>query len=399
MLRLNSSFSQDKKTVFIVAGEASGDLHGANLIKALKRRIPEIRVAGIGGPRMREAGLYCLYKAEKMAVVGLTEVVFHLKDVWLARQRAKAFLKKVQPKVFIPIDYPDFNFHLASFAKQLNIPVVYYISPQVWAWRRGRVRKMAQFVDKVAAILPFEEEFYARYGIDVTFVGHPLLDVIPETSTLETEQITTSEIASPLIGLLPGSRKSEVEHLLPLMLKTASIIYQKRPELKFILPVASTLSLNWLKGFVSKLIQSSSNFFDIPLELYKPSSLIEQYRVMQKCAFLLVASGTATLETAILERPFVIIYRLSNLSYFLGRILVSVPYIGLVNWVAGEKIIPEFIQSEARPEVIAQYVLATMEDFTKIEHITKRLRTLRHRLGKSGVADRVASMIMEFIEQ
>ena len=368
-----------RPSIFIVAGEASGDIHGANLIKALKDIIPDIRVVGIGGPRMREVGLECLYAAEKLAVVGLTEVITHLKDIWLARQRAKRFLSIQRPNLFIPIDYPDFNFGLAAFAKKLGIPVLYYISPQVWAWRKGRVKKIAKIVDKMAVILPFEEGFYRRYGIKAIFVGHPLLDVMPSSNTTN---------PSPyLIGLLPGSRRSEIKHILTLMLETAGILYKKRPELKFVLPVAPTLEVAWLRQFINRYP------YRFPLSLEKAS-----YELIQRCSFLLVASGTATLETAILERPFVIIYRLSSLSYLLGKMLVKVPYIGLVNWVAGKKIIPEFIQEEAKPTLIAQYVLETLANQEKIEQIKDRLKRIRQHLGKPGVAQRVALLAKELMK-
>ncbi len=366
-------------SIFIVAGEASGDMHGANLIKALKAAIPGVKVAGIGGPKMREAGLECLYAAEKLAVVGLTEVITHLKDIWLARQRARRFLSTQRPDLFIPIDYPDFNFGLAAFAKKLGIPVLYYISPQVWAWRRNRVKKIAKIVDKMAVILPFEEEFYRRYGINATFVGHPLLDIMPPPTPIN--------LVNPTIGLLPGSRRSEIKHILPLMLETASILHKKRPVLKFVLPVAPTLDLGWLKQFVHCYP------YRLPLSLEKAS-----YELIQRCSFLLVASGTATLETAILERPFVVIYRLSTLSYLLGRMLVKVPYIGLVNWVAGEKIIPEFIQEKAKPALIAQYVLETLANQEKIKQIKDRLKRIRQCLGSPGVAQRVAQLARELVK-
>ncbi|MCD6320246.1 MAG: lipid-A-disaccharide synthase, partial [Candidatus Desulfofervidaceae bacterium] len=256
--------------------------------------------------------------------------------------------------------------------------VLYYISPQIWAWRQQRVKKIARLVDEMAVILPFEKDFYLRHGVKATFVGHPLLDVMPPFQTTE----------EPIIGLLPGSRVSEIKHILPVMLHTAALIHRERSDLKFILPVAPTLNPTWLKAFVSKYQP------ELPITLCK-----NNYKAIQRCCFLLVASGTATLETAILLKPFVIIYRLSPLSYILGKMLVKVPYIGLVNWVAGKKIIPEFIQDEARPETIAQSVLDTLAHPEKIRQIKEDLSIIRANLGSPGVAQRVAQIAKRILER
>jgi len=364
--------------IFMVAGEASGDLHGANLIKALRQILPEVTIFGIGGPRMRAAGLHPVYAAEKLAVVGLTEVLAHLKDIWLAWQRAKEFFLRKTPSLFIPIDYPDFNLRLAALAKKCKVPVLYYISPQIWAWRKRRVKKIARLVNEMAVILPFEKDFYLRHGVKATFVGHPLLDIMPLPQTTE----------EPLIGLLPGSRVSEIKHILPVMLRTAAFICRERPDLKFILPVAPTLNATWLKTFMNKYQP------ELPITLSK-----NNYEAIQRCCFLLVASGTATLETAILLKPFVIIYRLSPFSYTLGKRLVKVPYIGLVNWVAGKKIIPEFIQEEAKPEIIAQTVLDALAHPEKIRQIKKDLSIIRTNLGSPGVAPRVAQIAKRMLRK
>ena len=364
--------------LFIVTGEASGDLHGANLIKALQKEMPHTEILGIGGPKMREAGLKSVYDVEKLGVVGITEVLAHFKHIWLAWQRAKEVLLKSPPDLFIPIDYPDFNLRLASVARRKKVPVLYYISPQIWAWRKNRVKTIARLVDKMAIILPFEEKFYKNQGVNVVFVGHPLLDIMPLEQTEE----------QPLIGLLPGSRVGEIRRILPIMLKAASLIYRRSPEFKFILPVASTLDINWIEQIVA------SNQPDFPLTIVEDND----YSFRQRCCFLIVASGTATLETAILLKPFVIVYSLSPWSYILGKKLVKVPYIGLVNWVAGRKIIPEFIQDQARPELIAQKTLSLLANSEKLRQIKEELKILRASLGKSGVAERVARIAKEMVQ-
>ncbi|HDD35458.1 MAG TPA: lipid-A-disaccharide synthase [Candidatus Desulfofervidus auxilii] len=365
-----------KKHIFMVAGEASGDLHGAHLINALKEELPNIEILGIGGPRMRAAGLKPIYEAEKMSVVGIVEVFSHLKHIYLAWQRAKrAFLNQLID-LFVPIDYPDFNLRLALWAQKENIPVFYYISPQIWAWRKNRIKKIASVVNEMAVILPFEEAIYRHYNVKVVFVGHPLLDIIPVDEVQD----------EPLIGLLPGSRIGEIKYNLPIMLESASLIYQRRPELKFILPLAPTLK----KRFIREIIK---HFPSLPLDVVED----KDYFWRKRCCFLIVASGTATLETAILLKPFIIVYRLSPLTYILGKRLVKVPYIGLVNWVAGKKIVPEFIQQHAKPQLIAQTVLDFLNHEEKIQAMRIQLKEIRSRLGNPGVAKRVAKRIKSLL--
>lgn len=366
-----------KKSIFIVAGEASGDLHGANLIYALRFLMPQVDILGVGGPRMRKAGLKCIYPTERLSVVGITEVIGRLRDIWLARKRIKTTFNASPPSLFIPIDYPDFNLHIAKIAKENGIPVLYYISPQVWAWRRSRVKKIANLVDEIAVILPFEKELYKKYNVKASFVGHPLLDIVPEPKGVSG--------LIPIIGLMPGSRPSEVKCILPIMIEASKILRQERPDLRFLLPVAPTLDVQWLK-----------KKFDL-----SKIALFEQnnYQAMRRCLFLLVASGTATLEAAILLKPFIIIYRLSLLSYFLGKRLIDVPYIGLVNWVAGEKIIPEFLQDEARPENIAEVALSLLENSEKLRQIKESLKVVRSRLGRPGASQRVALLAKSILEE
>ncbi len=363
-----------KKYILMIAGEASGDLHGANLIYALKSLMPEVDILGIGGPRMRKAGLKSIYPTERLSVVGITEVIGRLRDIWLARRRIKTIFNTGPPSLFIPIDYPDFNLHIAKMAKENGVPVLYYISPQVWAWRRSRVKKIANLVDEMAVILPFEEGFYKKYNVKVSFVSHPLLDIIPEPK----------DVSEQVIGLMPGSRPSEVKRILPVMIETSKILRKKRHDLRFILPVAPTLDIQWLKKKfdLSKITPFKEN----------------NYQTVRRCLFLLVASGTATLEAAILLKPFIIIYRLSVVSYFLGKRLIDIPYIGLVNWVAGKKIIPEFLQNEARPENIAEVVLSLLENSEKLRQIKESLKVVRSRLGKPGASQRVAQLAKNILE-
>ncbi len=332
------------RRVLIVAGEASGDLHGSNLVRALKNYAPGITVSGIGGIHMKEAGVKILVPASKMAVVGLTEVLFRLGVILQARRKLKNLLRSVpSPDLLILIDYPDFNIHLALLAKRRKVPVLYYISPQVWAWRKGRINKLAKRVDRMAVILPFEEDLYRMKGVHVTYVGHPLLDAIPEHSNKEeTIEKLNLQNARPVIGLLPGSRQEEIENLLPSMVKSVEILSSRYPCLKCILPLAPTVGVDLVQSFLA----------DSNVEIH--ISDLDIYRTLSVCDLALVASGTATLETAIMGVPMIVVYRVSPVTYWIGKKLVSVPYISLANFVAGKQIVPELVQDEFSSETLAE---------------------------------------------
>ena len=375
------------RRVLIVAGEASGDLHGSNLVRALRRNDPRITVSGIGGMHMKQAGVEILVPASEMAVVGLTEALFRLGVIFKARQKMKNLLRSIpSPELLILIDYPDFNIHLASLAKRWKIPVLYYISPQVWAWRKGRVNKLARRVDRVAVILPFEEDLYRKKGVDVTYVGHPLLDAIPEHSNRE-ETIGKLNLqnASPVIGLLPGSRREEIENLLPSMVKAVEILSSHYSQLECVLPVAPTVSVDLVQSFLadSNAVIHISDF-DI-------------YRTLRVCDLALVASGTATLETAIMGVPMIVVYRVSPVTYWIGKKLVSVPYISLANFVAGKQIVPELVQDEFNPERLAEEAFRILEDRQERENMMGNLKAVKNRLGEGGASERTARIAIEMM--
>lgn len=375
-----------KKQIMIVAGEASGDLHGGNLVKAMHKIDPEIRFYGVGGRNLKAAGAELTADAAEMAVVGLTEVVSKLGFILKVLAQLKASLKKDRPDLLILIDYPDFNLPLARAAKKHGIKVFYYISPQVWAWRRGRIRKIKEIVDKMAVILPFEAELYKDAGVDAIFVGHPLLDVVG-TKYSRKEALIKFDLREGVttVGILPGSRQSEVTRLLPVMLGAAEIIQEKIKSVQFVLPLADTLDI----AFVSQMIAK----YPVAVRLI-PN---EVYDVIGCTDIAMVASGTATLETALMETPMVIIYKVSAPSYYVGRMVINVDHIGLVNIIAGKEIVPELIQFEASPEKIAAAIIDILTIKGHKEDIRAELKKIRGMLGSHGAAERVARLAYDMI--
>jgi lipid-A-disaccharide synthase len=373
--------------ILIVAGEASADLHGANLVRAMRRMDPRAVFRGIGGEQMESAGVETLFSSSQMAVVGLTEVFSRLCVIARAYWSLRSILKSQRPDLLVLIDYPDFNLHLARAARRFQVPVLYYISPQVWAWRPGRVKKLARRVDRMAVILPFEEDFYRQRGMEVEYVGHPLLDVVPRDLKRE-EVLLEMGLAerSPILGLLPGSRTEEVMNLLPVMIRAAEVLRGRYPDLICLLPLASTIP--------PELVRSFTETSSLPVKVVSG----DIYRLLTACDLAFVASGTATLETAILLVPMVILYRVSPLSFWLAKRVVRVPHIGLVNLVAGEEIVPELIQHEVTPERLVEKGLAILQSRQRRKNMIEKMRTLRDRLGTGSASERTAAMAIRLMQ-
>jgi lipid-A-disaccharide synthase len=337
---------------------------------------------------MKEIGVEMVYPPP-LNVVGFTEVIFKISHLLRAYQKIKAVLWKSKPDLIILIDYPDMNLLLARVAHKAKVPVLYYISPQVWAWRSGRVKKIAHYVDRLAVILPFEVEFYKSYNIKVEFVGHPLLDRIKEgTREGQTPPLVHSSNQT-LIGLFPGSRPAEIKSILPPMLETAARLTRKYGQrVRFILPVANTLDSKPIQEKIRPYQESG-----VSLELASEDS----QKTLGRCHLAIVASGTVTLEAAILGVPILIVYKVSPVNYWIARHLIDVPYVGLVNWVAGEKIIPEYIQNEAVPEAITEGVRNYLEDPGYYQNIRNELLKVGEKLGQPGASMRVAQMAREMM--
>ena len=370
----------------IVAGEASADLHGSHLVKAMKSLDPNVVFWGIGGERMEKAGVRILIPSSDMAVVGLTEVLFHLRIIAKARGKLKSVLKNNHPDLLILIDYPDFNIHIAGIAKRFHVPVLYYISPQVWAWRRGRVKKISRRIDRMAVILPFEKEFYRNSGLNVDFVGHPLLDANPaKVDKKKVREKLGFDQGYPVVGLLPGSRKEEIMNLLPVMMDAAKIMGRRYNSIRFFLQLAPNIKREFVQAFIK----------DTPVEIKIFQGDI--YEVLSISDMVLVASGTATLETAIMEVPMIIAYKVSPISYWTARRVVKVPHIGLVNLVAGEEAVPELIQDEVIPERLAHEALTILESDRVRENMIKKLRGVKKSLGKGGASKTTAKIAFEMM--
>jgi lipid-A-disaccharide synthase len=366
----------------IVAGEASGDMYGASVVTALRKKVPGIRFLGIGGPRMEEADVKILYRASEVAVVGITEVFPKMKFIHRVLHELKEALSKDSPDLVILIDYPGFNLNLAKTAHQLGIPVLYYIPPQVWAWRERRVKKIADRVDRVAVILPFEKEFYSTHGIQVDYVGHPLLDGMDMSTSREQarEHLGIGSNRFPVVGLLPGSRNEEIARHLPPILRAAERISRSYPDLHGIIPMASTVDVARVKPYLE----------GVQIGITARSG--DTREVLSACDLALIASGTATLEAAITGTPMVVLYRVSFFTYFLGKLLAKISHIGLVNLVAGRQIVPELIQGEATDARLAEEGLALLEDGQKREDMKESLRQVREQLGEGGASERVAAI-------
>ncbi len=363
------------RTMMIVAGEASADLHGARLLHALQRRVPDLACFGIGGPALEEAGAEILVQAAELAVVGITEVAAKAPALLRALSLSRRELARRRPHLLVLIDFPDFNLMLARTAKRLGIPVLYYISPQVWAWRSGRIRTIAARVDHMAVILPFEEALYRRQGVPVTFVGHPLMDAAPQPAPEPWG-------APVLVSLLPGSRDSEVQRLLPVMLDAVQRLNPRYPATVWRVSVAPTVDPSLVAGILAQHDASGrcETVIGGTADLLAASTLV------------VAASGTVTLEAAIAGTPTVIVYKVSPLSYRLGRLLIRVPYIGLANLIADAPLMPELIQDNACPEAIARTVAALLDDPARRERMRAALAQVRRRLGPPGATERLAAI-------
>jgi len=366
----------------LVVGEASGDIHGAQLVKALLSRDPTVKVFGVAGEMLEQTEFEALYNVSQLAAMGLSEVMGNLKSILQAYVMLRRVLLARRPSLLVLIDFPEFNLRLAKVAKQHGIPVLYYVSTQIWAWRRGRVRKIARRVDHMAVVFPFEVSFYERYGVKVSFVGHPLLDTVrAHKSRQDVLGGLGLDAAKPTVALLPGSRPREVAYHLPEMLAAAARMREEWG-VQFLCVRASTIS--------ASVIASISRNFSIAMPIVDG----DRYEAINAANLVWTASGTATLETALLGRPMIIVYRLSWLTYQLAKRLVKVDHIGMVNLIASERIVPELVQEELTAERIVEESLLILNRREVREGMLRKLETLRDKLGSAGVADRVAAIAL-----
>ena len=372
------------KSIMIIAGEASGDMHGAKLAQSIKSLAADTLLFGVGGDAMQKQGVRIIVDAKTLAVVGITEVLTKLATIYRGFVAVKKTLGSHKPDLLILIDFPDFNFHVAAVAKKRNIPILYYISPQLWAWRQNRVKKIKRLVDHMAVILPFEAAFYRQNQVPVTFVGHPLLDSNPPAPK---RQAAVTSSNQPVIGLLPGSREKEVSTLLPVMLQAAMQIKRRLPSARFAVSCSESIHADLVTGVVNPYASS------LDVKIIKG----EVVQIFEQSQLLVAASGTVTLEAALYGVPTVIVYKVSPLSYWLGKRLIKVKHIGLVNLIVQKELLPELIQEHASPESIAKTVTGMIKDREKLRHIKKELLGVKDLLGGAGASDRVAGIALDLI--
>jgi lipid-A-disaccharide synthase len=369
------------KRVMIIAGEASGDLHGSGVVRELKRLSPGIDVYGVGGDKMKREGMENIYHINELGFMGFMEVIKHLPFIKTMEHTLEQIIKFKKPDVLVLIDYPGFNLRFARIAKRYAVKIVYYISPQVWAWHKSRVKKMRSLVDKMLVIFPFEVDFYRTEGIETEFVGHPLLEVLE--SKLDRKNFCKRfdlDGKKKILALLPGSRKQEIEQIFPNMLSAARRIADEQ-NMEIVVGIAPTLEEQYFKTLYNlqgvRLITGLT------------------YEVMANADFALVTSGTATLETACFGTPMCVIYKTSWLTYCIGRLLVHVKNIGLVNIVAGKTVVPEFIQHRANAKSIAKSALGLLNNEKQLKEMKTELSKVKGMLGSVGASKKVAQQILQ----
>lgn len=362
---------QKAKHVVIIAGEESGDVHASALIKQLKATYPDIKISGIGGSHMREAGAELISDLARFGVTGFTEVIRHLKVIRQAFEAIKKHLREQKPDLLILVDYPGFNLRLARYAKkELGIKILYYISPQIWAWKAKRIHLIKECVDQMAVILPFEKTIYEHAKVPVHFVGHPLVEKIATVGDLysQRELLNLSQDAQ-IVALLPGSRGNEIERHMPVLRDTAQLLHQRYPNLQFIIPVAGTIS--------SEKIEQYFSGAKLPVRFIAGQAL----NCMAAANFVIVASGTASLECALLEKPMCIIYKSSFITYLLATKLIKVKFLGLCNLLSNKMIVPEFLQYDCNAQELSNYVSQFFNDKTQPKKMITQLTSLKNSLS------------------
>ncbi len=373
-----------KKRILVVAGEASGDMRGAGLVSAVKKLMPHVEFTGVGGKYMSAAGVSLLADIDQLGVVGFWEVLKHMPVIKRVFDLLDHYTDKEHVDAAILVDYPGFNMRLAEKLKAKNIKVIYYVSPQVWAWKEKRIHKIKKIVDRMLVLFPFEKPIYAKYGMDVDYVGHPLLDEVKITEppgSIKAQLGIKPHMQT--IGLLPGSRAKEIQKHLPVMLDAAKILLAKDPDRRFIVLKAATIPTTMLQEEIQKS--------GVPAAIYEGSP----YNGMGAMDAGIIASGTATLEAGLLLKPMVIMYKTGWFTYAVAKLFIKIPYIGLVNVVAGKKIVEELIQNDASAERIAKGIEQIFSNPNAYAQITNDLAQVKITLGSSGASARAARVVVE----
>ena len=369
------------------AGESSGDQHAANMFLELKKHRPILKGLGMGGAKMAQAGIDIRFDSSGIAVIGVVEVIKHYGAIRRALRTMQQLLLAERPDLLVCVDYKEFNFKLARFAKRHGIKVLFYVSPQVWAWRPGRVKEYGAVIDMMAVIFPFEVAYYAAEQIPVKYVGHPSVDKVhPQRNKKDDLGLYGLETASPIIGILPGSRRNEIERMLPVMLAAAELLQAEFPGIHFLLPQADSIPDDLLAEQLS------------PTNLMLTVIKQQPYDVIQCCDAIMTTSGTASLEIALLGIPMVIAYKLSPLTYWLGRLLVKTPYIGLPNIILGKPAVRELIQQDASAEKLAAEIRRILKDSAYADKMQQDLLQVKQQLGAGGGSRNMALLALEMLD-
>jgi lipid-A-disaccharide synthase len=388
-------------TIFISTGEASGEHYGALLIQALQRRLALAgrtpHFIGMGGQRMASVGLERIVRAEDMAVMGITEVIRHLPQIYRGYRQLKRSIRERHPNVAVLVDFPDIHFKLAEEFHRLGIPVIFFVSPQLWAWKKHRLKLVQKYIDKMLVIFPFEEQFYRDHNVHAEFVGHPLAELpLPNISRKEFAASTGLDPDRPWIALLPGSRAKEIRANLPEMLAAARIL-SRQVNYEFILPLAPTLDAGQ-RTFVATLVAEHGAGLSVHIGNESGAALFH-------ARASIVASGTATVEAALIGNPFVVVYRVSPVTYAIAKRVVTVPHVAMANLIAGKRMVPELIQNEFTAANIVQHIAPLLPDGPPRESMIQELKRIRillstnpaNRENASGAIDRVAAITLECI--
>lgn len=370
------------RRIFFLAGEQSGDLHGSLVIRHLLRADPTVQVDGIGGPMMKEAGMNCIHSSDELAVIGFVEVLKNIRHLYRILNDVREWFKNERPDMVVLIDYPGFNQRVAEIARQMGIYVLYYICPQVWAWHASRVKKITRLINEAVVVFPFEKEIWARANATVEWFGHPLVGIAQPSAEPEVLKKELELKEKNVISLLPGSRTQEIYYILPALLDAAELILKEKPDVRFLLPAANTIDdariLEHLKGR------------NLPITMLRGQT----YDAISVSDLCLVASGTATLETAIIGVPMIVVYKVNWLTSLISLFVIQAQHIGLPNVIAGRRIVPEFIRGDFKPELIAREAISILEDEPRMKKMREELRRVRESLGDPGASRRVAEHIL-----
>ena len=380
-------FQKPPLSIMFSAGESSGDQHAANMFLELKKHQPDIKGFGMGGAKMALAGIDIRYDSGSIGVIGVVEVLKHYGEIRRALKLIQQLVSTERPDLLVCVDYKEFNLKLARFAKQCGIKVLFYVSPQVWAWRPGRVKTYGKAIDMMAVIFPFETTYYDAENVPVRYVGHPSVDKVhPQRSRLEDMAIFNLDENNPVIGLLPGSRANEINRLLPIMLAAAEILQARIPGIQFMLPQADSISDELLESYMRQSLVKITVIKNQP------------YDVIQCCDVVMTTSGTATIEIALLTVPMVITYKLAALTYWLGRWLVNTPFIGLPNIILRKGFIKELIQHEATSENLAEEIERILTDKFYADQMRDNLNQVKQQLGHGGGSKNMAELALEIMK-